>query len=172
MSENGEWTWERPFWEQPVWRWDAMFHAGVRAHFVASRLAAPMMIKQHGGLIVTISFWAAQKHLGNLLYGMAKAATDKFAADSAVELRPHEVTSVALYPGLVRTEAVMANAEWLDLSNSESPQFVGRVVAALAGDSAKLQHSGTVLLTAQLAQKYGVVDIDGKTIRPITLMEA
>ena len=21
MSENGAWTWERPFWEQPLWRW-------------------------------------------------------------------------------------------------------------------------------------------------------
>jgi NAD(P)-dependent dehydrogenase (short-subunit alcohol dehydrogenase family) len=63
--------------------------------------------------------------MGNLIYGMAKAATDKFAADSAEELRPYDVTSVALYPGLVRTEAVMANAEWLDLRNSESPQFVG-----------------------------------------------
>ncbi len=64
MSENGEWTWERPFWEQPVWRWEAMFHAGVRAHFIASRLAAPLMIKQRSGLMVTISFWAAQKHMG------------------------------------------------------------------------------------------------------------
>jgi NAD(P)-dependent dehydrogenase (short-subunit alcohol dehydrogenase family) len=172
MSENGEWTWERPFWEQPVWRWEAMFHAGVRAHFIASRLAAPLMMKQRSGLIVTISFWAAQKHMGNLIYGMAKAATDKFAADSAEELRPYDVASVSLYPGMVRTEAVLANAEWLDLSNSESPQFVGRAVAALASDPAKMQRSGHILLTAQLAQEYGFVDIDGKIIRPLTLVEA
>ncbi len=172
MSENGVWTWERPFWEQPVWRWEAMFHAGVRAHFIAGRLAAPLMIKQRSGLMVTISFWAAQKHMGNLIYGLAKAATDKFAMDSAEELRPYNVASVALYPGLVRTEAVMANAEWLDLSNSESPQFVGRAVAALASDPAKMQRSGKILLTAQLGQDYGFVDIDGKTIRPLTLAEA
>ena len=172
MSENGEWTWERPFWEQPVWRWEAMFHAGVRAHFIASRLAAPLMMKQRSGLIVTISFWAAQKEMGNLIYGMAKAATDKFAADSAEELRPYDVASVSLYPGMVRTEAVLANAEWLDLSNSESPQFVGRAVAALASDPAKMQRSGHILLTAQLAQEYGFVDIDGKIIRPLTLVEA
>jgi dehydrogenase/reductase SDR family protein 1 len=171
MSENGEWTWERSFWEQPVWRWEAMFHAGVRAHFVASRLAAPLMIQQRSGLMVTISFWAAQKHIGNLIYGMAKAATDKFAADSAEELRPYDVASVALYPGLVRTEAVMENAEWLDLSNSESPQFVGRAVAALASDPAKMQRSGKILLTAQLGLDYGFVDIDGKTIRPLILAE-
>jgi dehydrogenase/reductase SDR family protein 1 len=172
MSENGEWTWERPFWEQPVWRWEAMFHAGVRAYFIASRLAAPLMIKQHSGLMVTISFWAAQKHMGNLIYGMAKAATDKFAADSADELRPYNVASVALYPGLVRTEAVMGNAAWLDLSNSESPQYVGRAVAALASDPAKMQRSGKILLTAQLGQEYGFADIDGKIIRPLTLADA
>src|SRR6266480_4909110 len=38
MVENGEFTWTRPFWQQPLWRWDAMFQAGVRAHYVASQL--------------------------------------------------------------------------------------------------------------------------------------
>ena len=40
MVEGGEFTWARPFWEQPLWRWDAMFAAGVRAHYVASAHAA------------------------------------------------------------------------------------------------------------------------------------
>ncbi|HEU5410775.1 MAG TPA: SDR family NAD(P)-dependent oxidoreductase, partial [Candidatus Acidoferrales bacterium] len=52
MMENGEFTWTRPFWQQPLWRWDAMFEAGVRAHYVASCLAAPMMIARRSGLIV------------------------------------------------------------------------------------------------------------------------
>lgn len=25
MVENGDFTWPKPFWEQPLWRWDAMF---------------------------------------------------------------------------------------------------------------------------------------------------
>ena len=41
MVDNGEFTWAKPFWEQPLWRWDAMFSAGVRAHYHASQLAAP-----------------------------------------------------------------------------------------------------------------------------------
>ena len=53
------------------------------------------------------------------------------ASDFAHELRPHDVAAVALYPGLVRTEAVLDNAAYFDLSNSESPQFVGRVIAGL-----------------------------------------
>src|SRR3954469_21138127 len=44
MVEHGEFTWGKPFWEQPLWRWDAMFHAGVRAQYHASQLAAPAMI--------------------------------------------------------------------------------------------------------------------------------
>ena len=60
MIEAGEFTWSKPFWEQPLWRWDAMFNAGVRAHYQASQLSAPFMIKQGRGLIVNISSWAAQ----------------------------------------------------------------------------------------------------------------
>src|SRR5690606_7763419 len=30
MIVDGEFTWPKPFWEQPLWRWDAMFQAGVR----------------------------------------------------------------------------------------------------------------------------------------------
>ena len=171
MMEGGEFTWPRPFWEQPLWRWDAMFQAGVRAAYVASRLAAPMMIARSAGLIVNISFWAAQKYLSNVAYGVSKAATDKMTADMARELRDHHVTVVSLYPGLVRTEKVMEAAPWLDLSNSESPQFIGRALAALAGDSEVIQKSGKVLIAASLAVEYGFTDIDGKTPRPLTLAD-
>ena len=96
MIDNGVLTWSKPFWEQPVWRWDAMFSAGARAHYRASQLAAPSMIAKGHGLIVNISFWAAQKHIGNVAYGVAKAATDKMSADMAVELAPHGVAVVSL----------------------------------------------------------------------------
>jgi dehydrogenase/reductase SDR family member 1 len=171
MIENGAFTWSKPFWEQPLWRWDAMFNAGVRAHYHASQLAARAMIAAGRGLIVNISFWAAQKHIGNVAYGVSKAATDKMTADMAVELRPHGVTAVSLYPGLVRTEKVMEAAAWLDLSNSESPEFVGRAVAALAADPQAIRHTGSVLVAARLAQEYGFSDVDGKSPRPLTLAD-
>lgn len=169
MVEGDTYTWERPFWQQPLWRWDAMFTAGVRAHFTASRLAAPLMVAQRSGLIVVVSFWAAQKYMGNVLYGAAKAADDKLVADMAHELRPHNVAVVSLYPGLVRTEAVMAAAEFFDLSNSESPQYVGRAVAGLAVDPHVMEKSGQVWVTAALADLYGFADIDGKRVIPATL---
>jgi len=171
MVEGGEFTWPWPFWRQPLRRWDAMFQAGVRAHYVASRLAAQAMVMRQRGLIVNISFWAAQKRIGNVAYGVAKAATDKMTADVAHELREHNVAAVSLYPGLVRTEKVMEAAAWLDLSNSESPQFIGRAIVALAGDPKLMEKSGRVLIAASLAQEYGFTDIDGKTPRPLTLNE-
>lgn len=172
MVEAGEFTWPQPFWKQPLWRWDAMFYAGVRAAYVAGQRAARQMVAQGSGLIVNISFWAAQKFLANTAYGVAKAATDKMSADMAHELRPHNVAAVSLYPGLVRTEGVMENAQWFDMSNSESPQFIGRCVAALAQDPALLSKSGGVHIAAALALEYGITDIDGKQPRPLTLEEA
>ena len=81
MVEDRTFTWTKPFWEQPLWRWDAMFSAGVRAHYHASQLAAKSMVVRQRGLIVNISFWAAQKHIANVAYGVSKAATDKLTAD-------------------------------------------------------------------------------------------
>ncbi len=171
MLENGAFTWGNPFWEQPLWRWDAMFSAGVRAHYFSSQLAARTMVARRSGLIVNISFWAAQKHIANVAYGVSKAATDKMTADMAVELRPHGVAAVSLYPGLVRTEKVMDAAAWLDLTNSESPEFVGRAVVALAADPDVLRHSGTVLIAARVAEEYGFTDVDGRVPRALTLAD-
>ena len=169
MVDNGEFTWGRPFWQQPFWRWDAMFEAGVRACYVASCLAARRMVERRSGLIVNISTWAAQKRIGNVAYGVAKAATDKMTADMAEELRAHGVAVVSLYPGLVRTEKVMEAAAYLDLSNSESPQFLGRTVAALATDPEVMARSGTVVVAAAYAREHGVVDTDGRSPEPLTL---
>jgi dehydrogenase/reductase SDR family member 1 len=171
MIDDGTFTWAHPFWQQPLWRWDAMFAAGVRAHYRASQLAARTMVEQRRGLIVNISFWAAQKHVGNVAYGVSKAATDKMTHDMAEEARSHDVAVLSLYPGLVRTEKVMEAAAYLDLSNSESPDFIGRAVAALASDPDVLRHSGKALVAAALAREYGFTDLDGTTPRPLTVAD-
>ena len=170
MVENGTFTFVAPFWQQPSWRWDAMITAGVRAAFVASQHAARLMVPARRGLIAHISAWAAQKHIASTLYGISKAATDKMASDMAHELKPHGVTAVSLYPGLVRTEAVLA-AGVFDLSNSESPEFIGRAVAALAADPDLINRSGSVLVAAALAKEYGFADVDGRQPRPLTLAD-
>lgn len=145
--------------------------AGVRAHYAASQVAAKMMVAQRHGLIVHLSHWVAQKRIGNVAYGVAKAATDKMTLDMADELRPYGVAVVSLYPGLVRTEKVMAAAQWLDLSNSESPEFTGRAVVALAADPEVVRHSGQVRIVADLAREYGFTDVDNTTPRALTLAD-
>ena len=171
MVEDGQFTWTVPFWKQPMHRWTSMMDAGVRAAFVASAHAARLMIPRRQGLIVNIGFWAAQKHIGNAIYGISKAANDKMSADMAVELRESGIAVVSLYPGMVRTEAVMAAARagWLDTSNSESPEFIGRVVAALLADPRLMERSGRVLVAAEVAKELGVREIDGSQPRPLTL---
>lgn len=107
-----------PFWEQPRSLWDAMHVSGVRAHYVASCLAAPLLIASPAGLVVFVSSYAGRAFVPPVAYGVAHAAIDRMAADMAVELRPHGVAAVSLYPGLVRTEAVLRAAEHFDLSSS------------------------------------------------------
>jgi dehydrogenase/reductase SDR family member 1 len=174
MTEKGVFTWALPFWEQPAHRWTSMMDSGVRAAFLCASHAARMMVPRRRGLIVNLSYWAAQKYIGNAIYGMAKAATDKMSRDMAHELRPHHVAVVSLYPGLVRTEAVLraADAGLIDLSNSESPEFSGRVILALSGDPALMDRSGQVLIAAELAFEFGVTDVDGRRPRPLTLASA
>ena len=150
-----------PFWRQPVQLWDALWQVPVRSHYVAARLAAQSMVPRRRGLIVSTSFWGAQSYVHPVGYGVAHAAIDRLTADLAWELEPHGVTAVSLYPGLVRTEGVMRHAQFFDLSNSESPQFQGRAVAALAGDEDVLRHTGRPLVSAELAGEYGFVDVDG-----------
>jgi NAD(P)-dependent dehydrogenase (short-subunit alcohol dehydrogenase family) len=169
VEPGGEFTWLKPFWEQPFWRWDAMFDAGVRAAYTSAAHAARIMTAQKSGLIVNISYWSAQKYMNNVAYGVAKAAVDRMAAYMAHELRDFGVAVVSLYPGLVRTEGVLRNAEYFDMSNSESPQFIGRVIAALAQDPERMKKSGQVHVAAALALEYGVRDIDGRQPVPLTL---
>jgi len=171
MLENGVFTWPAPFWEQPLHRWTSMIDAGVRAAYVCSARAARLMVRQRRGLIVNISFWAAQKRIGNTIYGISKAATDKLTSDIAEELKPFGVAAISLYPGLVRTEAVVAAAAdgAFDLANSESPEFIGRVIAQLCGDSALMNRTGQVLVAASVAAELGVKEIDGRSPKILTI---
>ena len=103
----------------------------------------------------------------NVAYSVAKSADNRMMIDMATQLRPHGVAAVALYPGLVRTEGILRWREYLDLSNSESPVFAGRAVAALAADPNVLDRTGQVLRAAELAREYGFTDVDGNVPEPL-----
>ena len=155
-----------PFWEQPLGLWDSMHQVGVRAHYVTSSLAAPLMVAAGAGLVVCLSSFAGQVFVPPVPYGVAHAAIDRLARDMAEDLRPHGVASVSLYPGLVLTEGVLANIQYFeDQPNRETPLFVGRVVAALAADPDVLRLSGRWLVAAEVAAAYDVVDEHGRLPR-------
>lgn len=160
-----------PFWEQPPELWERMFVAGLRAHFMASRLAAPIMIPRRTGIIINIVAWAFGEYLGNLYYDVAKAATIRMAYGMAQELRPHEITAVALAPGFMRTERVLRAYEErpFDLSATESPEYLARAVAALAADEHVIHRSGSILTAGELAREYGFTDIDGRRPGPFRI---
>lgn len=152
----------RPFWERRLDYWDDNL-SGVRAAYVASALAARIMVPQGRGLIACVSNRVEPS--GNVAYGVAKRATDLLAAEAAVDLRPHGVSVVSLYPGLVKTEGVMKHAAYFDLTNAETPQFTGRAVVALATDPDALRWSGQALAVADLAEALGFTDVDGRIPR-------
>jgi NAD(P)-dependent dehydrogenase (short-subunit alcohol dehydrogenase family) len=167
-----------PFWEQPLDQWDPMFNGGVRNHFLASRVAAPLFIRRGRGLIVTTTYWDPGGYLrGNLLYDLAKSAMNRLAFAMAEELRPHGVASLAVSPGWMRTEFVLAGfdadeSSWRDhpaLAKTESPRYLGRAVAALAADPSVMEKSGGVHRTGELAVEYGFTDIDGRVVPPFSI---
>lgn len=160
-----------PFWKQPLWRWEGMFTAGARAHLVASRLAAPMMIERGSGLVVSTVAWAFGRYLGNAVYDAAKAAIIRLAFGMAHDLRPHGVAAVALSPGFMRTERVLAAhaASPFDLAGTESPEYLGRAVAALAADPDVIARTGRLLTVGELAREYGFTDVDGRQPEPFRM---
>lgn len=171
---------EAPFWEHPLSNWDSMLDRGVRNHLLASRFAAPMMVRRRRGLIVTTTFWDRDRYLrGNLFYDLAKASMMRLAFGMAQELRPHGVASLAVSPGWMRTEFVLAGhktdeAHWHEqpaLARTESPRYLGRAVVALARDAGVLDKSGSVHRVADLAREYGFTDVDGRQVPAFELDE-
>jgi NAD(P)-dependent dehydrogenase (short-subunit alcohol dehydrogenase family) len=157
-----------PFWEQPMRLWSGMFESGVRAHLAATRLAVPLMLPGRGGLIVHTTAWDRDKYLGNLFYDVAKAAVNRLAFGMARELQSHHVAVVALAPGFVGTERLLAAfaAAGRVPGDLESPEYTGRAVVALAADANVMAKSGRVLTVGQLAAEYGFTDVGGRQWPP------
>jgi NAD(P)-dependent dehydrogenase (short-subunit alcohol dehydrogenase family) len=150
-----------PFWQQSMERWDGMFTAGLRAHLLTARFALPMMVEADEGLIVLTTFTMGRRYLGNLFYDIAKNAVCRMAQGLAEELRDKEVAVVALSPGWVRAERMIGLSERQE-AQTESVEYIGRAVAALAADPAVVRHSGETLAVGDLAREYGFTDVDGR----------
>lgn len=162
----------KPFWEKPLSNWE-MVDVGVRSNFVAAWHAAKIMVPQKSGLIVAISGYVGVTYTYGVVFGTCKSAVDRMARDMAIELQPHHVASISLWQGLTFTERAKRNLERNPEMKTKtvtnplvgcSPEFPGRVIAALAADPAIMRRSGGTFITAEVARDYGITDIDGRVI--------
>ena len=161
-----------PFWQKPLHLVD-MIDVGLRSNYVAAYHAAPLMIDAGDSLMAHISFYGAVSYFHGPAYGAAKAGTDKMSFDMAVDLRPHNVASVSIWPGFILSDMLKAfPREHLppnvaaSLPNFETPEFTGLVIERLWRDPERMTLSGETLIGAELGLRFNIQDLDGK--QPIT----
>ena len=166
-------NWSAPFWEQSLENGLALLRQAIDTHIITSHRLAPLMVRRGRGLVVEVTDGVSDDYRGSLFYDLAKASVIRLAKAQAAELGGRGVTALALTPGFLRSEAVLdhfgVSAEnWRDavrkdrhFAASETPHYVGRAVAALAGDPDVARWAGQGLSSWQLAREYGFTDVDG-----------
>jgi NAD(P)-dependent dehydrogenase (short-subunit alcohol dehydrogenase family) len=172
-----EWqaAWGHPFWEQPLSQWHGQMTAGAFAYFLTSYHAARRLAAAGKGLIVGVTDGLvdgspADEYQGQLIWDLAHHCINRMMKGMAVEAQPHGIAVVTLMPGFMQTERVLMNLKTEELKKffrfdkSESTEYIGRAVAALAADPDVLQKTGTIQFVADLAREYGFTDVDGRLI--------
>ena len=162
------------FWTADLSHADAALRQALLSHIIAAKQAAPLMIRHKRGLIVEVTEGDTLSAGGNPIAQTVKLALKGLALNMAAELTPHGVAAVAITPGFLRSEAMLdrfgvTEATWRDggrkdrnFLESESPLFVGRAVAALAGDPRILERSGQLFSSWELGRAYRLTDADGR----------
>jgi NAD(P)-dependent dehydrogenase (short-subunit alcohol dehydrogenase family) len=169
--------WNKSVWESSLDYGLRTLRLAVDTHAITSHFAIPLLIQTPGGLVVEVTDGTAEYNATNyrvsFFYDLAKTANLRMAFALAHELKPHHATAVSLTPGWLRSEAMLdaygvSESNWRDATKksphfaiTESPAFVGRAVAALAGDPDVSRWNGKTLSSGQLAKIYGFTDLDG-----------
>jgi NAD(P)-dependent dehydrogenase (short-subunit alcohol dehydrogenase family) len=170
--------WDKPLWEHD---WDGglrMLQMGVHTHLITSHAAIPLMLRGTHGLVVEMTDGTAEANADfrrnvGFYYDLVKANVERIVKGLSAELADFPVTAVGVTPGWLRSERMLENfgvteSNWRDavetrpgFAISESPTYVARGIAALAGDPDAGRWGGTILSARQLADAYGVTDVDG-----------
>ncbi|SDE15697.1 NAD(P)-dependent dehydrogenase, short-chain alcohol dehydrogenase family [Paenibacillus sp. UNCCL117] len=169
--------WHVPVWEHSLEGGLRMLRLAIDTHIITSHFALPLLIRNKHGLVVEMTDGTAaynQDHYRiSLFYDQAKTSINRMAWALAQELKPYSCTAVSLTPGWMRSEIMLEHfgvkeENWRDAAErephfiiSETPRFVGRAVAALAGDPDAGRWNGQSLSSGQLAGVYGFKDLDG-----------
>jgi NAD(P)-dependent dehydrogenase (short-subunit alcohol dehydrogenase family) len=165
-------------WEHDLTGGLRMLEMGVHTHLITAATALPLLLKGGRGLVVemtdgTHDYNRAYREGVGFYYDLVKANVERILIGLTAELRDTGVTAVAVTPGWLRSEAMLdhfgvTEETWRDACErvdgfgiSETPTYVARGVAALAGDPDLSRYAGEVLAAHQLAVAYDVTDIDG-----------
>jgi NAD(P)-dependent dehydrogenase (short-subunit alcohol dehydrogenase family) len=164
----------KTFWQVSLDKGRLMLEQAVFSHIITSHYGAPLLIDTGPGLIVEITDGDSFQYRGNIFYDLVKTSVIRLAFAMARELRKTKITSVAVTPGFLRSEAMLeyfgvTEENWQEGAKtdpnflvSETPLFVGRAVAALASDPNVFDKSGRVFSSWDLAQEYGFTDTNGE----------
>ncbi|WP_307547765.1 SDR family oxidoreductase [Paenibacillus sp. V4I5] len=169
--------WNVPVWEHSLERGLRMLRLAIDTHIITSHFALPLLIRNKNGLVIEITDGTAEYNDRNyrlsMFYDLAKTSVIRMAQSLAHELSPYKCTAIAVTPGWMRSEIMLDHygvkeENWRDATVkephfiiSESPRFVGRAVAALAGDPEAARWNGHSVSSGKLAQVYGFYDLDG-----------
>ena len=157
----------KPFWEKPLELADVL-DVGLRSAYVASFYAAPLLVRRRRGLIAFTSSPGSVCYMHGPAYGAQKAGVDKLAADMAVDFRDTGVATVSIWMGILLTErfrsAFDGHPEALaeTAKHAETPEFTGHLINALYHDPDLAELSGHTVIGAEIAQRYGITDEDGR----------
>jgi NAD(P)-dependent dehydrogenase (short-subunit alcohol dehydrogenase family) len=170
--------WDKPLWEHDLAGGLRMLRMGVDTHIITAHAALPLLLRSDRGILVEMTDGTAEvnaqyRERVGFFYDLVKANVSRIVLALTHELRDQPVTALGVTPGWLRSEAMLegygvAEENWRDsLGNepgfgiSESPAYVARGLAALVQDPAVEQFAGQVLTSRQLAERYGVTDVDG-----------
>lgn len=167
----GEIAWDSPFWEQSLDQLRQTILPGPYAYLLVSRQAARLMAARAAGLIVHltdgVSADGSRPYAGQIAWDLAHAAIERMAFAMSHDLQPRGVAVVALMPGFMRTERVLMYFPTEEsrqnpmFQRTETPEYLGRAVAALAADPNVIAKAGQLAFVADLAREYGFTDVDG-----------
>jgi len=168
-------AWGKPFWAQSTNQWRGMMTGGPCAYYLASYYAAKIMAGQGSGLIVGVTDGFVEggspdDHGGQLIWGLAHTTINRLMVGMAHELKSKGIAVITLMPGFMQTERVLRYMTTEELKKrfrfdlSESTEYIGRAIAALAADKKVMVKSGKVHFVADLAREYDFTDVDGRLI--------
>ncbi len=88
------------------------------------------------------------------VYGMTKAALNRFAAGVAAELQEKNIAIININPGFTLTERLARLMQGADTSRMERPETTAKAVAFLARDP--MPYTGQIITARELADKHNL----------------